>query len=108
MSDHLYRIDTFIVPESSQAVFLEKVYQTHGVLAQCRGFVRDIVVRKMTNDSECRIVTVVEWTDQTAMDAAKDVIGEIHRSDGFSPPEFFEKLGIEADLALYEDAEISF
>ncbi|WP_430332407.1 antibiotic biosynthesis monooxygenase family protein [Rhodococcus sp. ACT016] len=97
----ILRIDKFHVPESSLDEFLAKVRETHDVLGHMDGVVANDVGRLQQGDSHFNVVTVVKWRDRPAHDAAGRVMAERARTSGFDRAEFWERLGVEADLGTY-------
>ncbi|WP_375692000.1 antibiotic biosynthesis monooxygenase family protein [Pseudooceanicola sp. LIPI14-2-Ac024] len=103
MSDVVYRIDRFVVPAPARDAFLERVRQTHAVLRDCPGFVRDTLVEQPLAEGRSAILTLVEWTGQPAIEAARDRVGAAQRADGFRPAEFMAGLGVQAEFGVYRD-----
>lgn len=97
----VYRVDKFVVPESAREEFLTKIRETHELLRRQPGFVRDAILEQIAGPGRFNIVTVAEWEDQSAIDAAREVVKRAHAERGFSPQETMKRLGIEADIADY-------
>lgn len=97
----IYRVDKFVVPEAAREEFLAKIRQTHELLRQQPGFIRDAILEQISGPGKYNIVTVAEWKDQQAIDAARAVVMRAHAESGFSPQETMQRLGIEADIANY-------
>jgi hypothetical protein len=105
MKDQVFRIDKFIVPSSSRDRFLEQIHVTHQLLRTLPGFVEDFIVEKIGCPAAYNIVTTVIWEHQAAIEHARDRVHESQRARGFEPQEFWERLGIQADLGNYKRLE---
>jgi hypothetical protein len=103
MPQSIYRIDKFIVPQQVKAVFLSRIQETHQLLRTLPGFVRDLIVEKVSGAGEFNFVTTVEWQNLLALEQARQSVHNFHASIGFNPQEFFDQLGVKADLANYKE-----
>lgn len=99
----IYRVDKFVVPEAARDEFLARIRETHELLRRQPGFIRDAILEQVAGPGKFNIVTIAEWQDQAAIDAARDVVRRAHAQRGFSPQETMKRLGIEADIADYRD-----
>ena len=97
----IYRVDKFVVPEAARDEFLARIRETHELLRRQPGFIRDAILEQVAGPGKFNIVTIAEWQDQAAIDAARDVVRRAHAKRGFSPQETMKRLGIEADIADY-------
>lgn len=97
----VYRVDKFVVPESARDEFVARIRETHEILRQQPGFVRDAILEQVAGPGRFNIVTIAEWEDQAAIDAAREVVRRAHAQRGFSPQETMRRLGVEADIADY-------
>lgn len=98
---HIYRIDKFIVPHAARAEFLSRVRETHDLLRQQAGFVRDSLLEQMSGPGEFNFVTIVEWESQAHLEGARHAVVALHEKSNFDPQEFRERFGIRADIANY-------
>jgi heme-degrading monooxygenase HmoA len=103
-SGHVFRVDKFIVPMASRATFITKLRETHELLQRQPGFVRDYILEQVSGPGRYNVVTMVEWEDQAAIDAAKEAVIEMQSRTRFNPRELFTKLNVSADLATYRPA----
>lgn len=51
-----------------------------------------------------KIVTIVEWRDRPALDAAKVAVAEFYAKSRFNPGEFMAERGITGEFGLYRPA----
>lgn len=102
----LYRIDKFRVPAPARTEFLGKVRITHELLRTLPGFIQDLVFEQSDGPGQFNFVTLVVWENRAALEAAKPAVLAKHRDIGFSPSETFERLKIEADVAIYSQIEV--
>ncbi len=102
---HIFRVDRFNVPSSARKEFLRRVSDTHRLLAQQKGFVRDFVLEQAAGPDGFNLVTMAEWDSQESIEAAKAAVAEVHRQIGFDPREVFGLLGIRAELGNYRQVD---
>ena len=100
-SEHIYRVDKFVVPASGRDEFLAGVRKTHSLLKTQPGFVRDAVLEQVAGNGEFNFVTLVEWDSQSSIANAKAAVMAMHAQTGLNPQEMFGRLGIRADLGNY-------
>jgi len=101
MSNHIYRVDNFIVPDDAREEFLSKVTMTHDLLKTLPGFVRDAILDKTAGDGEFNLVTIVEWESDDAIQNARDAVQALHREMNFNPQELMSRLNIKMDRGNY-------
>jgi hypothetical protein len=100
-NQHVFRVDRFNVPRSARSEFVGRVRDTHKLLAQLPGFVRDVLLEQSAGPDEINLVTMAEWESQEAVEKAKAMVGELHRQMGFEPRAMMARLGIRAELGSY-------
>src|SRR5437899_10402671 len=98
-----YRVDKFVVPDAARAEFWTHVLRTHGVLREQPGFLDDALLEQRSGTGRFNVVTIVRWASEDVMATARDAVQRSHQAAGFVPAEFFQRAGIEADLANYPD-----
>ncbi|GAA5064243.1 antibiotic biosynthesis monooxygenase family protein [Nocardia callitridis] len=97
----VYRVDKFVVPEAARTEFWSQVRRTHAVLRTLPGFVNDKLLEQISGPGRFNAVTIVEWSSEDALGQAKTAVEKSHRDAGFQPREFFDRVGIQSDLANY-------
>ena len=102
MNSPVFRVDKFVVPAAIKDEFLARISDTHTILQNCDGFVRDQILEQYGGTGKFNIVTIVEWADQAAIDAAVVAVNAARKETGFDPQAYMSESGIEADLALYK------
>ncbi|WP_432056976.1 antibiotic biosynthesis monooxygenase family protein [Streptomyces sp. bgisy022] len=100
----LYRVDKFAVPEAAREEFWRHVRRTHALLREQPGFLDDVLLEQRSGPGRFNVVTLVRWRSADDLAAARPVVEASHRAAGFSPAAFFERTGVEADLADYVEA----
>lgn len=100
----VYRVDKFTVPEDARSAFWTNVRRIHRVLRRQPGFLDDSLLELHSGTSRFNAVTIVKWSSEEDLVPAKEAVLASHRAADFDPSEFFEKAGIEADVATYVDA----
>ncbi len=101
LDETTYRIDAFVVPDAARPELLRAVAATHDVLRRQPGFVRDLVAERTGGPGRIGVVTLVEWSSDADLDAAKRAVNEMHARTGFDRAEFLGRTGITADLGSY-------
>ncbi|GAB1688946.1 antibiotic biosynthesis monooxygenase family protein [Krasilnikovia sp. M28-CT-15] len=97
----VYRIDKFVVPEAAREEFWRHVHRTHGILRGQTGFLDDTLLERLSGPGRFNAVTVIRWSSADDLPAARAAAEAGHRAAGFNPAEFFNRAGIEADVANY-------
>lgn len=100
----VYRVDKFVVPDHARDQFWTNVRRTHSVLRNQPGFLDDALLEKHSGSGRYNVVTIVKWSSADDLAAARTAVEDAHRAANFRPAEFFESVGIEADLANYVEA----
>lgn len=96
-----YRIDRFVVPATGRDEFMTRLRQTHALLKQQPGFIRDHIVERPLQAGFSEIVTIAEWLGAAHVEKARLAVQGLHRETGFDPKAMFERLGIDAAIASY-------
>jgi heme-degrading monooxygenase HmoA len=102
MSDRVYRVDKFAVPDAAREEFIDKVRRTHSLLQAQPGFLQDFVLEQSSGPGQFNFVTIVEWASQEAVEHARAAVLALHREMNFNPQEMLARLGIRADVANYK------
>lgn len=101
MSEHIFRIDSFAVPDEALATFRSTTDRTLALLRQQPGFVRDQVFERVSGPGRFNIVTIVEWSDAAAQAPAAAKVQALHRTLGFDGQAFTREHGIDDSKASY-------
>ena len=101
MSEPIYRIDVFRVPEAARESFLRRVEETHAILRGCDGFIHDAILERCDGEGQFNLVTSVAWSGKEAMDGAKAAVLAARKATGFNPQDFMTQYAITADFGLY-------
>ncbi len=97
----VYRVDKFVVPDHVRDEFWTEVRRTHAVLRVQHGFLDDALLEKRSGAGRFNAVTIVRWSSEADLPAARAAVENAHRAAGFEAAAFFAQAGIEADLANY-------
>ncbi len=97
----VYRVDKSVVPDSPRGEFLAKVHETHRFLRSLPGFVRDLVLEQTSGPGIFNFITLVEWENADAMEAAKTHMALKHAAASFKPQDLMNRLGITPDIGVY-------
>jgi heme-degrading monooxygenase HmoA len=101
MSSAVCRVDRFTVPASARSEFLAQVRATHAILRTLPGFRQEFLLERESAPGTWVCVTLVEWTDAAAIEAAKAEMERHFARSGFHPRQLVARLGIEAELGVY-------
>lgn len=101
MSEHVFRIDSFAVPDEALDTFRRNADKTLSLLRQQPGFVRDQVFERVSGPGRFNIVTVVEWMNAEAQAPAAAQVQALHRALGFDGQAFTQQHGIDESKASY-------
>lgn len=102
----VYRVDKFVVPDHAREEFWTHVRRTHEVLRDQPGFLDDVLLEQHSGPGRFNMVTIARWSSPDDLVAARTAVEHAHREADFRPAEFFERAGIEADLANYAEASL--
>lgn len=100
----IYRIDRFNVPAHALQAFMERVRHTQRTLDELPGCRQNLVLTQPDLAGEFNVMTVVEWSDESHLAAAKTVMQKRYAEERFDPAAFMQGLGIKADLGVYRHA----
>jgi heme-degrading monooxygenase HmoA len=100
----IYRVDKFVVPDLAREEFWTHVRRTHAVLRNQAGFLDDALLEQSSGPGRFNVVTIVRWASADDLDTARPFVERSHQEAGFQPAQFFQRAGIETDLANYVDA----
>lgn len=100
----VFRIDRFNVPEGAEETFMRRVQRIQSLIDPLPGCRQNLVLTQPHDTGVLRVMTVVEWENTAAMDAARAYVQRQYAQEGFDPPDFMRQMGVEADLGLYAPA----
>ena len=103
-SPSVFRIDRFVVPAAARDQFLGRVMATRDFLATLDGCLQNVVLEEEQTVENSRILTIVEWRDDRAFEAAKAAAAERYRAIGFKPAELIAQLGVKPEFGNYRPA----
>ena len=100
----IFRIDRFNVPTHALQAFMERVRHTQRTFDELPGCRQNLVLTQPDLAGEFNVMTVVEWSDESHLAAAKAVMQKRYAEERFDPAAFMQGLGIKADLGVYRNA----
>ncbi|MBW8300638.1 MAG: antibiotic biosynthesis monooxygenase [Hydrogenophaga sp.] len=104
----VFRIDTFACPTAHQSAFEDRLAIIHGYFDTLPGCLYNRVVAAAgENDDMVKIITIVEWRDRQALDAAKSAVGAFYAKSGFDPAVFMAERGITGVFGVFLPVERS-
>jgi len=103
-SQAIYRIDRFNVPANALPAFMERVRYTQRTLDELPGCRQNLVLSQPDLAGEYNVMTVVEWSDEHHLAAAKSFMQKLYAEERFDPAAFMHDLGVKADLGIYRHA----
>lgn len=99
----LFRIDRFVVPAEALPDFMERLRFTQQTLDTVPGCRQNLVLKQEDGPGQFNIITLVEWSDAEAVEAAKAVMQARYAEEGFDPAAFIRKLKVQADMGIYRN-----
>lgn len=96
----LMRIDRFTCPRDQLAAFKDRLAIIHHYLEGLDGCLYSRIAVS-ESEEDARIVTVVEWRDQTALADARAAVNRFYEKLGFDPAAFLTERGIKGDFGTY-------
>ena len=100
----LYRIDKFAVPAPAVDEFVAQMKHLQATLQAQPGCLHTKVLTQLGGPGRFNVLTWVEWRDQASVDQAAAAMQRQFAAEGFDPKVFLQRLGAEADLAVYRVA----
>lgn len=101
VSDRVYRLDKFLVPNAAREEFLKNVNHTHALLKSQPGYLQGFILEQPVNADEFNLVTLIEWENSQSAESARFVVQAMHKETGFNPQEVRARLGIKFELGDY-------
>jgi len=100
----VYRIDRFNVPAHAFPAFMARLRLTQQLLDKLPGCRQNLVLTQPDLAGEFNLMTVVEWSNESHMAAAKAAMQARYAQERFDPAAFMHELGVQADLGTYRSA----
>ena len=102
----IYRVDSFTVPVAARDEFLDRLVVIRDFLQSQPGCLFNRIAESAAENGVVRMMTIVEWHDQRAVQNARANAAAHYERTGFNPREFMEKLGITPDFGLFRDTAV--
>jgi|SRR5690242_20401967 len=96
-----FRVDRFDVPRSALEPFMARLRTTQRLLDQREGCRQNLVLQGPVQGDSVAVVTIVEWTNEDVMAAARAAMQAHYAREGFDPAAFMRELGIRPDMLAY-------
>lgn len=101
----VFRADRFLVPLAVLDDFMAQVQRVDRSVAALPGCRRHLVLLRMDGleraDEAVEVMTIVEWADAAALQAAKAAMQQRYEREGFRPAAYLQALGVRADMGSY-------
>lgn len=101
----VYRADSFCVPLAVLDDFMAQVQRVDHQVSALPGCRQHLVLMQLdavTPARDCiKVMTIVEWADAQALQAAKAHLQQQYAREGFSPQAFMNALGVRAEMGSY-------
>ena len=94
-------IDTFVVPEESRSMFLERSRHVQAFLRTLPGFVEGFLHEKVEGNGRFNVVTTAVWESDAAYENARNATAEEFQRTGFNPQETIKQLKVEVERAVF-------
>jgi heme-degrading monooxygenase HmoA len=99
----IYRVDKFKVPSAAREEFIDRVHKSHEFLRTLPGLIQDHVLEQTSGPGEFNFVTIIVWNSIESIEAARKAVMAKYEEIGFNPQEMYARLGIKADIAVYQE-----
>jgi hypothetical protein len=97
----IVRLDRFIIPRNAYVEFLGRLKDIHALLHVQPGLKHDILFERPVTADSVHLISMVEWENQAASDAATTVVEDYCIANNFNRDETFDRLKIIADIGIY-------
>jgi heme-degrading monooxygenase HmoA len=94
-------IDTFVVPEESRSVFLDRSRQVQAFLRTLPGFVEGFLHERVEGNGRFNVVTTAVWESEAAYKNARELAAKEFQRAGFNPQETMKQLKVEVERAVF-------
>jgi hypothetical protein len=102
----IYRVDSFTVPVAARDEFLDRLVVIRDFLQSQSGCLFNRIAETAAENGVVRMMTIVEWRDQGAVQNARANAAAYYERTGFNPQELMDKLGITPDFGLFRDTAV--
>ena len=103
-STSVFRIDKFVVPADVLPALMERVRRSQRLLNGVPGCQQNLVLTQTGGAGEVNLMTIIEWENADALNAAKAVVQQTYADEGFDPASFLQSLGVLMDAGTYNIA----
>ncbi|QPF75690.1 antibiotic biosynthesis monooxygenase [Roseateles sp. DAIF2] len=104
-SGPVFRADKYLVPVAMLEDFMAQIQRIDRTIAALPGCLRHLVLLQLDgrgrDDHSVEVMTLVEWADAAALQAAKRHLQQRHAGEGFSLAAFLQALGVRAEAGCY-------
>jgi heme-degrading monooxygenase HmoA len=94
-------IDTFVVPEESRSIFLDRSRQVQAFLRTLPGFVEGFLHERVEGNGRFNVVTTAVWESEAAYKNARKLAAEEFQRAGFNSQETMKQLKVEVERAVF-------
>ncbi|MBT9549753.1 MAG: antibiotic biosynthesis monooxygenase [Hydrogenophaga sp.] len=96
-----FRVDRFDVPPTALEPFMARLRTTQRLLGELEGCRQNLVLQGTERGDSIAVVTIVEWSSEHAMAAAKTAMQAHYAHEGFEPAAFMRELRVRPDMDVY-------
>ena len=97
----IYRVDKFLVPDTSRIEHLAGVHKTHDFLKTLKGFMQDFLIEKRAGPDSYNLMTIVEWDSEESFHNAIAEVRKWQANEGIVREDRWKRLGIVPELGDY-------
>lgn len=102
VTEAVFRIDRFVVPQKSETLFMERVQHIQSALDGLPQCAQNLVLTHLNPSGEMNVVTLVEWANAEAMAAASTRMKVRYVEENFDPQSFMKALGVKPDFGIFK------
>ena len=95
-------IDELLVPEESEAEFLQAAHKSQSFIRTLPGFIEGFIYEKKDGESRSNFMTIAVWESEEAFEKAKAAVDLEYKRIGYDPRETVKRLKIERVRSTFE------
>jgi heme-degrading monooxygenase HmoA len=98
-------IDRFILPESAEPEFKERMAISRDFIKELPGFVRDEAYMRRDGEGNIFCVTMAIWESEAAINVARELVQAEYKRTNFNMPAMMQRLGVQMERGQYQELE---
>ncbi|WP_342087416.1 hypothetical protein [Dyadobacter sp. OTU695] len=96
-------IGKYLIPATSKEKFLERQNIARAYIHTLAGFIRDYAYERITENGDTEYITVATWTNDEALNNARELVQTENDRQGFDRAEFLKRLNIKMEPGIFRE-----